>query len=135
MSYDKPVPAIDAVSEPYWTGAREGRLMIQRCGRTGRCFLYSRRLAPGTEDADIRWIEAKGTGVVYSFTVCHAPAGPAFRDETPYVVACVELDEGARIVSNLVTDDIDAVHIGQRVEAFFDRVSEDLTIPKFRPAG
>ena len=135
MAYDKPVPAIDAESEPYWTGAREGRLMIQRCGRTGRCFLYSRRLAPGAEDDDIRWIEARGTGTVYSFTVCHAPAGPAFRDETPYVVACVELDEGARIVSNLVTDDPDAVRIGQRVEAFFDKVSEDLTIPKFRPAG
>ena len=135
MAYDKPVPAIDAESEPYWTGAREGRLMIQRCGRTGRCFLYSRRLAPGADEADIRWIEAKGTGTVYSFTVCHAPAGPAFRDETPYVVACVELDEGARIVSNLVTDDIDAVRIGQRVEAFFDKVSEELTIPKFRPAG
>ena len=135
MSYDKPVPAIDAESEPYWTGAREGRLMVQRCGRTGRCFLYSRRLAPGADDTDIRWIEAKGGGVVYSFTVCHAPAGPAFREDTPYVVACVTLDEGARIVSNLVTDDIEAVHIGQRVEAFFDRVSEDLTIPKFRPAG
>ena len=135
MTYDKPVPAIDAESEPYWTGAREGRLMVQRCGRTGHCFLYSRRLAPGGGGDDIRWIEAKGTGAVYSFTVCHAPAGPAFRDETPYVVACVELDEGARIVTNLVTGDIDAVHIGQRVEVFFDRVSEDLTVPKFRPAG
>ncbi|MDE0408482.1 MAG: OB-fold domain-containing protein [Alphaproteobacteria bacterium] len=135
MTCDKPVPAIDAESEPYWTGAREGRLMVQRCGRTGRCFLYSRRLAPGGGDDAIRWIEAKGTGAVYSFTVCHAPAGPAFRDETPYVVACVELDEGARIVSNLATGDIDAVHIGQRVEVFFDKVSDDLTVPKFRPAG
>ncbi len=135
MTYDKPVPAIDAESEPYWTGAREGRLMIQRCGATGRCFLYSRRLAPGAGDDDVGWIEARGTGTVYSFTVCHVPAGPAFRDETPYVVACVELDEGARIVTNLVTDDPDAVHIGQHVEAFFDKVSEDLTIPKFRPTG
>lgn len=135
MSYDKPAPAIDAESEPYWTGAREGRLMIQRCGRTGRCFLYSRRLAPGAGETDIQWIEATGTGIVYSFTVCHAPAGPAFRNDTPYVVACVELDEGARIVSNLVSDDPDAVRIGQRVEVFFDKVSEDLTIPKFRPAG
>ena len=135
MTYEKPAPAVDAESEPYWSGAREGRLMIQRCGRTGRCFLYSRRLAPGADETDIQWIEATGAGTVYSFTVCHAPAGPAFRDETPYVVACVTLDEGARIVSNLVTDDIGAVHIGQRVEAFFDKVSEELTIPKFRPAG
>ena len=135
MTYEKPVPAIDAESEPYWSGAREGRLMIQRCGTTGRCFLYSRRLAPGVDETDIRWIEAKGTGIVYSFTVCHAPAGAAFRDDTPYVVACVALDEGARIVSNLATDDPDAVRIGQRVEVFFDKVSEELTIPKFRPAG
>ena len=135
MTCEKPTPAIDAESEPYWAGAREGRLMIQRCGRTGRCFLYSRRLAPGADEADIGWIEAGGTGSVYSFTVCHAPAGPAFREETPYVVACIALDEGARIVSNLVTDDPNAVHIGQRVEVFFDKVSEDLTIPKFRPSG
>ena len=135
MTYDKPVPAIDAESEPYWAGAREGRLMIQRCGRTGRCFLYAHRLAPGADEADISWIEAAGAGTVYSFTICHAPAGPAFRGETPYVVACIELDEGARLVSNLVTGDVDAVHIGQRVKVFFDKVSEDLTIPKFRPAG
>jgi len=135
MNIGKPAPAIDAESEPYWSGAKEGRLMIQRCGKTGRCFLYSRRLAPGVDEAAVHWIEAAGTGVVYSFTVCHAPAGAAFREETPYAVACVTLDEGARIVSNLVTDDLDAIHIGQRVEVFFDKVSEELTVPKFRPVG
>ncbi|MCY4318723.1 MAG: OB-fold domain-containing protein [Alphaproteobacteria bacterium] len=64
-----------------------------------------------------------------------ATCRPAFRDETPYVVACIELDKGARIVNSLATDDVDAVHIEQRVEVFFDKVSEDLTIPKFRPSG
>ncbi len=134
MTDPKPAPAIDAESEPFWAGARQGRLMIQRCGATGRCFLYSRRLAPGVDEARVSWIEAKGTGEVYSFTICHAPAGPAFRDEVPYVVACVTLDEGARIVARLATDDPESVHIGQRVKVCFDAVSEDLTIPRFRPA-
>ena len=99
MTHAKPVPAIDAESAPYWAGAREGRLMIQRCRRTGQCFLYSRRLVPGAGDGAVDWIEAGGGGEVYSFTVCHAPAGPAFADDTPYAVVCVELDEGARIMS------------------------------------
>ena len=135
MTHAKPVPAIDAESAPYWAGAREGRLMVQRCRRTGQCFLYSRRLVPGAGDGPVDWIEAGGGGEVYSFTVCHAPAGPAFADDTPYAVVCVELDEGARIMSNLVTDDVDSIRIGMRVEVFFDTVSDDLVIPKFRPAA
>ena len=132
-SYDKPVPVVDADSAPYWEGAKQGRLMIQKCRETGRTFLYSRRLAPGAGEAD--WIEASGRGEVYSWTVARRPAGAAFKGDTPYVVASITLEEGARILTNIVTDDPDGVHIGQKVEAIFDAVSPDLTIPKFRPVG
>ena len=135
MAYEKPVPAVDAESVPYWDGAKDGKLMIQHCRTTDQYFLYSRRLVPGVDDAAVEWVQASGKGEVYSFTVAYAPAGAAFAGDTPYVVACVTLDEGARIMSNLVTDDPKSVRIGQRVEVFFDRVSEELTIPKFRPAG
>lgn len=134
MAYEKPVPAIDPDSAPYWEGARDGRLMIQRCKKTGQAFLYSRQLVPGVDDSQVEWIEASGKGEVYSFTVARRPAGAAFQGDCPYVVASVTLDEGARIMSNIVTDDVAAVKIGMRVETFFDAVSEDLTIPKFRPA-
>ena len=106
--------------------------MIQRCGKTGQAFLYSRRLAPGVDDASVEWIQASGKGTVYSYTVAHAPAGAAFKGDVPYVVASIELDEGARILTNIVTNDPSSVRIGQRVEVVFDKVSDDLTIPKFR---
>lgn len=134
MTYDKPVPEIDPDSAPYWEGARDGRLMIQRCKKTGQAFLYSRQLVPGVDDSQVEWIESSGKGEVYSFTVARRPAGAAFQGDCPYVVASVTLDEGARIMSNIVTDDVEAVKIGMRVETFFDAVSDDLTIPKFRPA-
>lgn len=134
MAYEKPVPTVDPDSAPYWEGAKDGRLMIQRCGKTGQTFLYSRMLTPGVDDDATTWIEASGKGEVYSFTVARRPAGAAFQGDCPYVVASITLDEGARIMSNIVTDDVDAVRIGMRVEAVFDEVSEDLTIPKFRPA-
>ncbi|MFN4088853.1 MAG: Zn-ribbon domain-containing OB-fold protein [Alphaproteobacteria bacterium] len=130
-AYGKPVPVVDADSAPYWHGAKEGRLMIQRCRETGRTFLYSRRLVPGAGDAD--WIEASGEGEIYSWTVARRPAGAAFKEDVPYVVASVTLAEGARILTNIVTDDPDGVHIGQKVRVVFDAVSDELTIPKFRP--
>lgn len=134
MSYDKPVPVIDPDSAPYWDGAKEGRLMIQRCKKTGQTFLYSRQLVPGVDDSQVEWIEASGKGEIYSFTVARRPAGPAFAGECPYVIASVTLAEGARIMSNVVTDDVEAVKIGMAVEVFFDAVTDDLTIPKFKPA-
>lgn len=133
MSYDKPVPAIDPDSQPYWDGAKEGRLMIQRCKATGQAFLYSRQLVPGVVDSEVEWIEASGRGTIYSYTVARRPAGQLFADDVPYVVVSVTLEEGARVMSNLVTDDPDGVKIGQEVEVFFDQVSDELTIPKFKP--
>ena len=110
----------------------EGRLMIQRCKATGQTFLYSRQLVPGVVDTEVEWIEASGRGTIYSYTVARRPAGQAFAGDCPYVIVSVELAEGARVMSNLVTDDPDSVAIGQAVEVVFDKVSEDLTIPKFK---
>ncbi|MCA8929647.1 MAG: Zn-ribbon domain-containing OB-fold protein [Alphaproteobacteria bacterium] len=132
MSYNKPVPAIDPDSAPYWEGAKAGKLMIQRCKATGQAFLYSRQLVPGVVESEVEWIEASGKGTIYSFTVARRPAGQAFADVTPYVIVSVELEEGARVMSNLVTDDPDSVAIGQPVEVVFDAVTDDLTIPKFK---
>src|SRR5690606_36590250 len=115
-------------SAPYWNGAKDGKLMIQHCRKTEQYFLYSRRLTPGVDDSQVEWIEAKGTGVIYSFTVAHAPAGAAFEADVPYVIASVTLDEGARIMSNIVTPDPKSLKIGQKVQLFFDKVSDELTI-------
>jgi uncharacterized OB-fold protein len=134
MAYEKSVPSIDPDSAPYWDGAKAGKLMIQRCKKTGQAFLYSRQLVPGVVDSEVEWIEASGKGEIYSFTVARRPAGAAFQGDCPYVIASVTLAEGARIMSNVITDDVDAVKIGMPVEVFFDSVSDELTIPKFKPA-
>ena len=135
MAYDKPVPVVDPDSAPYWEGAKANKLMIQKDRKSGKCFLYSRRLVPGVDDSQVEWVQASGRGTIYSFTVAHAPAGPAFKEDVPYVIASIELDEGARILTNIVTDQPDSLRIGQPVEVLFDKVSDELTIPKFRPAG
>ena len=80
------------------------------------------------------WIKLGGRGKVYSWTIIYPPVLPAFEDKTPYNVVLVQLDEGIRMVSNLVDCDNDKIEIGMPVEVLFEKVSEDVTLPKFRPA-
>jgi len=132
--YDKPLPIVDPESAPYWAALKERRLILKRCRDCGRHHFYPRALCPHCHSDALEWAEARGTGSVYSYTVARRPAGPAFMADAPYVVAVVDLDEGARMMTNIVTDDVESVRIGQRVAVHFDAVTDEVTLPKFKPA-
>ena len=132
--YEKPLPVVDPESAPYWAALKERRLILKRCRDCGRHHFYPRALCPHCHSDALEWATASGRGSVYSYTVARRPAGPAFKADAPYVVAVVELDEGARMMTNIVTDDVESVRIGQRVAVAFDAVTDEITLPKFRPA-
>jgi uncharacterized OB-fold protein len=132
--YEKPLPIVDPESAPYWSALKAKRLVLKRCRDCGRAHFYPRALCPHCHSDALEWSDARGTGSIYSFTVARRPAGPAFKADTPYVVAVVDLDEGARMMTNIVTDDVNAVRIGQRVSIVFDAVPDEITLPKFKPA-
>jgi uncharacterized OB-fold protein len=81
----------------------------------------------------LSWTSATGLGTVYSFTVAHHAPNPELSASVPYVVALIELDEGPRLVSNVVGVDPDLVAINQRVMVRFDRVGPDTVLPQFVP--
>lgn len=112
----KPGPVTTALTEHYWQAAAAGRLLVQRCGRCGQHQHYPAAMCRLCWSEDLSWIEAKGTGTVWTFTVVGMPGHPAWRDETPYVLALVELDEGPRLMTNVVDCPADSVHVGQRVQ-------------------
>jgi uncharacterized OB-fold protein len=130
----KPVPVVDAESAPFWEACREHRLLVQRCGACGAAVFFPRAICPECHADALGWEQASGRGTVYSFTVSHRPASPAWADDVPYAVAIVELDEGCRMLGDIVTDDVDAVHIGMAVEVVFDAVADDVVVPRWRPA-
>jgi uncharacterized protein len=132
--YEKPLPIIDGESRPFWQAARERRLAIMRCGTCDRHFFYPRELCPFCQSGAVEWVDATGRGRIYSFTIARRPAGPAFKADVPYVVALVELEEGPRLMTNIVTGDVDSVRIGQAVTAVFDDVTDEVTLVKFKPA-
>jgi uncharacterized OB-fold protein len=128
----RPAPVPDHDSAPYWKAAHEGRLLVQRCQDCDEFQLYPRDRCL-TCRGPVANVSASGRGTIYSFTVIRQNYARPFRDWIPYVVALVELEEGPRVMSNLIDCDPDAVQVGMPVEARFEVVSDDAGIVLFAP--
>jgi len=130
-AYEKPQPVIDPGTRPFWDAARQHRLSIPRCRACGQHHFYPRELCPHCHSDDLEWVDASGRGEIYSYTIARKPAGPVFAADVPYVIALVTLAEGPRMMTIVVTDDVEAVRIGDPVRVHFDDVTPELTLPKF----
>jgi uncharacterized protein len=134
--YVKPVPQPDGTTRPFWESMRAHQMKIQKCNDTGKFFFYPRGLSPFTLSDNISWEAVSGKGVIHALTIVHQNRAPGFAEEVPYVVAMVELEEGARLMTNIVDVEADPEHvkIGMPVEIVYEDISEEITLPKFRPA-
>lgn len=130
---EHPRPDLDGPGAPFWEGAQAGELRIMRCDDCGNAFLPAREECPGCLSASVKWVAARGTGRLVSWIEYHRAFHPAFKDKVPYTVALVELDEGARIISN-ITGAIGtaSLSIGMPVRLAVE-AEGDLSIPRFRP--
>ncbi|MDH3733784.1 MAG: Zn-ribbon domain-containing OB-fold protein [Gemmatimonadota bacterium] len=126
----------DALTRDFWAAAREERLVVQRCASCGHHQFYPRPFCLECEDGEVGWVDAAGTGRVYSLTTVHLKVTPDL--EPPYIVALVELDEGPRLLTRLVDEDgsplVDGVAIGDRVSVAWHDRGEDPPLPIFRRA-
>ena len=130
----RPMPPLRGEEAVYYRQLAEGRFVLQHCGACDRFIYYPRVVCPHCGRSDqLEYRESAGTGTVYTFTVCHRPGHPAFREAVPYVVAIVELDEGVRLMTNIIDCDPDEVTIGMPVEVVLEPVQEGVAVPLFRP--
>ena len=137
MTAERPLPDRDsAADERFWAAASEERLLIQECPECGHQQFFPREWCHFCGEGTVEWVEAEGSGHVHTYTVIRrATELPAFAEEVPYVVAYIELEEGVRMCSNVVGCSPEDVEIGMPVEVTFERMSEDLALPNFEPAG
>ncbi|HXH21006.1 MAG TPA: Zn-ribbon domain-containing OB-fold protein [Dehalococcoidia bacterium] len=134
VEYPKPLPQLTDDNGPYLEGLRERELRLQRCGACGRYRYPPARFCPHCLSEEASWEVASGRGTLYSFIVVHQLYHPGFRDDIPYNVAIVELDEGPRITSNVVGCENRDLKIGMRLVAEYFDATPEATILKFRPA-
>jgi uncharacterized OB-fold protein len=134
IAYDKPLPTPTPATQPFWDALREHRLMLQRSKKTGKVIYYPRSVSPHGPKDELTWVECSGKGKVYSYTVARRPTAPQWSNDGPYVLAMVEIAEGAMLTANLVSCSPEDVRIGMKVRAVFQDVTPEVTLLQFEPA-
>lgn len=128
----RPTPFATEISRPYWNAAREGVLRLQRCRSCQTAIHYPRRWCLTCWSTDLEHFDARGTGVVVTFTIVHESPFEAFDAHTPYVLAVVQLEEGPTMLSNIVGPDAFEVAIGDPVEVRFEKRNGWTVVPQFQ---
>ena len=123
---------LDIDSFQFWESAKKNKLLIQKSTISKKYFLYSRSFSGVAADEPFEWVESSGKGTIYSFTISHIAGGSEFYvNKTPYIVASILLDEGVRLMSNIVDCDHSIVEIGKNVKVVFKKLDNGLVFPCF----
>jgi uncharacterized OB-fold protein len=131
--YQKPLPAISSLNKPYWEGLRRRELLLQKCDACGKVWYPPSPLCPGCWSRKFSWTRLCGRGRVNSWVVFHQSYYRGYDNELPYNVAEVELEEGPRLLTNLVEVGNAEIRAGMAVEIVFDDVTDEITLAKFKP--
>ena len=133
MPYDGPLPDLTPEDRPFWEAARDHRFILPRCRDCSHVWFPPYLSCTQCMSPDREWFEASGRGTVWGYTIMEQPYVPGYRDELPYNVVLVELEEGPMVYSNLVGVPNDEIRPDIPVEALFDDVTDEVTLIRFRP--
>lgn len=135
-TYKKPLPKAEnpELTKPYWEAIKRHELVMQRCRGCDRFIFYPREQCPFCFSQDLGYDPVSGRGRVHAYTVVYQPAHPGFNDDAPYVFALIQLDEGVRMISNVVGCDPKDVRVDMPVVATYDDITPEWTLVKFKPA-
>ena len=128
----QPLPIPNPDTELFWQGCGRGELLLQRCLS---CRSYRHPPSPICDSclsSENEWVAASGQGTVYSFVIVRESLR-GWKFEVPYVVAIIELAEGRHMLSNVVGIPVEHVQIGMRVNVFFEQITDEISLPKFKP--
>ena len=133
--YQKPIPQPTPETQHFWDGCKNGKLLLQRCKNTGNAYFPPRPFSPYTGSKEVEVFEASGRAKLFSYVINHRPA-KGFENQAPYAIAVVELDEGPRMMSNIVECEQtpEALKLDMALEVVFEDINDEITLPKFRPA-
>ena len=131
-AHPKPLPIITEENRPFWEGCKQGKLLLQYCDACQRHQFYPRLYCMQCGAQSLRWVEASGRGVVYSYTIIRQNKSPEFRDDVPYNVVLIELEEGPRMMSNVIDIAPGDLRVDLPVTVIFDAVSAEISLPRFR---
>jgi uncharacterized OB-fold protein len=137
MSTSRPrtdIPTIEDDTRPFWDAAKEGRFLIRRCGDCGAVHHYPRPFCPECWSGNVEWLEASGRATLYTWSTVYVNDLPPFDERLPYIAAVVELEEGPKVMTNLVDCDGSDLTIGMAMQVRYRPIDDELVAPVFAPA-
>ncbi|MCH8225959.1 MAG: Zn-ribbon domain-containing OB-fold protein [Chloroflexi bacterium] len=134
--YRKPIPVPTPETQFFWDKCKEHELWLQRCETCQHVFFYPRMHCPECLSEDVPGFRASGKGILWTYMINHRPV-PGFEDDGPYAIAVVQLEEGPRMMSNIVgiENTPENLVLDMPLEVVFEDATEEISIPKFKPAG
>ena len=128
-------PPASETSEPFWEATKEQRFLIQRCDACDAAIFYPREVCPQCLSSDsLSWRESSGRGTIYAASVQEKPANPLMADRVPYVVALVELEDGIRLMSNVINCEPYDATVGKPVQLAWEPLSDGRHLPQWELA-
>lgn len=133
--YNKPLPTLSDDNRPFWDAAKQEELRLQQCSDCDHIRYPINHVCPKCLSERAEWKRVSGRGTVFSYIVFHQVYHAGFAKDVPYNVAMIQLEEGPRMISNVVGAPVDAVKVGDAVTVCFDHVTDEVAIPRFKLAG
>ena len=128
------LPTIDDETRPFWEGTKAGRLLLRSCNACGAVHYYPRPFCPTCWSDDVDWVEASGKATLYTHSTVYTNDLPPFNERLPYIPAVVDLQEGPRMMTEIVDCATEDLQIGMPLEVTFREVTDEVTIAVFHPA-
>jgi uncharacterized OB-fold protein len=133
LVYNKPLPIPNQDTKPFWDACAHHELIFQKCIDCNYTRWPPSYICSACHSFNYRWIKSKGRGKIYAFVVYHKAFHPSFEEDLPYITAVVELEEGPRILTNIIECDLSEIECETQVELVWDRVTGEFSLPKFKP--
>lgn len=135
MVYNGPLPQPTLDDAQFWEACRSHQFLLQKCRSCGEVRAFGDPMCSQCQSRDWEAVPASGKGVVWSWTTTYHPFHPYWKDRAPYHHTVVRLEEGPRFTTMLVDCQPEEIYIGMPIEVAFEDVTEEVALPKFRPAA
>jgi len=134
QNYSKPLPLINERSRPFWNAAKDKILQLPQCKYCLHIRSQFEDFCPKCGSELFTWKTLSGNGIIWSNCIFYQKYFPEFEEDLPYGVIMVELDEGPRLISNIINQGQAEIKVGLRVKAYFEDVTDEITLIKFAPS-
>ena len=124
-------PVSTIISKEFWESIKQHKFIIQKCKKCSKYIFYPREFCPYCLSSNLKWVQATEYGTIHTYSIIYRPPFSAFKENIPYNIAIIELDEGVRLMGTIINCNNNEIKIGRKVKIVFKDIYQEYSIPYF----